>query len=229
MLKLLSRMIALAAFFAVPDAIPQQTGSISGSVMNDAGGPLPGAQVFYNRVQDLRRDERGRLVPVASSMRSGVVKTDGTGKFLIPALPAGQYYLCAGGIQQNHLMSCDWQQRQGPVSLGAGQNASNLQLTVRTGTILRILIQDRASRIGSQHQLGVISATGHYKRAARVGRTGDPVQYALAVPKRISLRLFLGTPPVLRDETGIPLPVGSPSLPVTIGQESERTVNLVAP
>ncbi len=116
----------------------------------------------------------------------------------------------------------------GHVRLSAGQNVTNKTLVIRTGTLLKLKVQDPAGRIaaGAKFIAGVISNSGHYGRARITAQTAVEVEYTVVVPKGTSGRIFIDTALTVTTLTGQPVEVRKPSLRVSTALESEKTINL---
>ena len=68
--------VAICLVFSASPAFAQQTGSISGRVVDSGGGVLPGVTV----------EARSKVLPTPS-----VTTTEANGEFRLPALPPGDY------------------------------------------------------------------------------------------------------------------------------------------
>jgi hypothetical protein len=138
--------------------------------------------------------------------------------------------LCAIGPRREHLMTCDWGARYHHATVRFNAETSGLRMAIPTGVVLRFRVSDPLSRFGisPSHRLGVRSERGVYKRASLVSRTGGVAEFALAVPRRSALRLYVAGGSGLSDATGIPLPNGQLSVRIDSGDQPEKVIDLVA-
>ncbi len=88
------------------------TVTLSGKVVDDTGSPIASTKVYYrNNQQHLVVDHAGHS-RVVGNLISSTVTTAKDGTFTVAGLPPDVYWLCAEGIQQNHIRSCDWESAQ---------------------------------------------------------------------------------------------------------------------
>jgi hypothetical protein len=212
----------------------QQLGLLSGVVTDDVGTPVRGALVLYSKIRDSGKDHLGRTTTEGPGLDWGT-RTGPDGRFLVAGLPEGDYYLCAIGTLPNHLRTCEWGGQSTPVHLGAGQSVAGLVLVLRTGTVIDILVRDPNSRVtsGRRFAVGVMSDSGIYSRAKLIDQAGPVRRYVVTVPKGASVRLFLDGPidpteaPLdVRDDSGRQVATRRPSLPISVGQQSEATITV---
>ncbi|MFB3777839.1 MAG: carboxypeptidase regulatory-like domain-containing protein [Bryobacteraceae bacterium] len=238
MLSLL--LLAGLGVIAAASAGSEPAARIEGVVVTGDGSPIAGARVLYNNVSKLERDGMGRLVMREVPIRSSV-RTDAGGKFSIPGLPAGSYYLCASGTKSNHLRSCEWDQPSMRVELSEAQRLGGVRLLVAEGTMLvfrvrdaRGVIQDTAAGpvvdgrlplAGGNFRIGVMSGL-RYAEARFAAQDGDVREYAVAVPKDASLRVVADTPLSIRDAAGRSVQTREPSFAVKVSGESRLAVAL---
>jgi Carboxypeptidase regulatory-like domain len=177
-------------------------GAISGTVLDDAGKPVPKATVAYTRVPD--------AVPVAKGVsRFGgprvtsqvVVAADGS--FHTSSTPVGQYYLCAIGTDAHHVSSCHTGKVSPPVAVTAGQT-TKANLTILNGRLVTVHVTDAQGRIaaGARMIIGTITAAGYYRRAMLVSKGNGQLHYQVVIPKYEDTALFLDTTLQIGDALG---------------------------
>lgn len=228
-LRAVITVIPLALLLGSP-AFSQTTGTLQGTVVDQSGAPLAGAEVLYQNIVPMRRDRMGRLIPGEGSIHASVL-TGSRGEFTIARFPAGEYYLCALGPAAGHLKSCGWGGRYAPARVQAGATAAPLTLTVQTGTLLRLSVDDAGARIasGARFVAGVFSAGGYYARFRPAGVSGTQVLYTLAVPSSGTFRLLLNTSLSATDSSGNSLvtTTGKPVLSITTAGQQELAISVI--
>jgi hypothetical protein len=202
----------------------QRTGSIAGSVLLDNRVGLQDSRVVYNKVIRMGRDSRGSIVELEPHL-SGSVRTNAEGSFRIDSLSAGEYYLCALLVQANQIKSCD--SPNPPVTVREATAVAGVVLIVRTGVLLSIVIDDTTSRINSQTlAVGWVSPSGAYSPATQSARTAQSATFTVAIPKDSSGNLFLDGSLTILDTASVALRMRARSVPVSVNQESDKTVSL---
>ncbi|HEX5431203.1 MAG TPA: carboxypeptidase-like regulatory domain-containing protein [Bryobacteraceae bacterium] len=183
-----------------------QIGSISGSVVDEAGNPVAAATVTYHNLSKLVRGPAGQIISVDPRVNSAVrTGTDGT--FLIASLPPGTYLLCASGTKITQLRSCEWTGGPTRIDLSSGGTAS-ATLGLTDGTLLLFAVDDPNGHIrdladlpvldgllpltGENFRLGVMVGS-RYVLAQLVSRSGGSRQYEVAVPKGATAKVMLDT------------------------------------
>jgi len=213
-------------------------GSVVGAVLDDNQRPLASATVVFSRITKLGRDPAGRALqlepPFSKTVRSGA-----DGKFQAAGLPPGSYHVCAYGTRFEHLSSCQWRSADPQVSVTAGSVISGLVREIRTGSIVKVRIADPGRKIrirdprgarASQTNVavGVMSEKGEYAGARLVGQDAGGSDYAVAVPRNATLRLFVEAEIDIFDSAGQAVRQGVPSLAIDVGSRPEVQVNLLA-
>jgi len=231
-------VIALAIASAVP-APPEQprTGTISGTIVDEAGQPQPGAQLRCQKLTEYTRDIRGRRVLKEPGFVRSVTAGSG-GRSALSDLPPGRYHLCAVGVRANQVGSCEWG-GVAVISLAAGENIQNVVRTLREGAVITLRVADPNRKIvlpdsrgiaprQGRFSLELVSPTGSQRRAARI--SGSPVEHVfqIIVPKQWPMRLFLDTDLRLTDEAGKDLETRRPTAQViSAAGRDQLTVNLL--
>jgi hypothetical protein len=90
-----------AAFGASP------SGVLSGVVVDDHGAPIANALVLYRSVPKITTAPARNLV-AAEPLVGASVRTGSDGSFAISGLPAVTYQVCAYGIKDSDLGTCEW-------------------------------------------------------------------------------------------------------------------------
>jgi len=212
------------------------TGTISGTVTDEAERPVPRARLVYMKLTEYARDERGRqIIKEPGFTKSATAGAEGS--FVLSGLLAGTYDVCAYGTQPSQVGSCDWGGIP-VISLAAGQTVTNLRRTVRNGTVVMLHVADPNARIGVADSkgrvarerrffIGLSSESGFYRRAQAISRTPTAHVFRITIPRQMPARLFIDTDLSVTDVSGSPLETGRPTLwqMVPAGRETV-TVNL---
>ena len=220
------RRCVLVAALAAGAAIAQ-TGSISGRVVGESGARAVGAVVRYDKIRTFQRDAGGRMIPVGPAVNLSV-QTGHDGAFVITRLPAGEYYLCALASRPGELNSCEWENEPTPISVVPGQQVQNVLLTIRSGAVIRIRVDDPAGKLrdDSDFIAGFMADSGHYSRAHSASPRLTAREYVVTIPRDVSGRLFIDSRHPITDEAGKIVAVREPSLPVAAGAQRELVFSL---
>lgn len=127
------------------------------------------------------------------------------GRLQVANLPAGEYHLCVPPLRTDQLATCEWVGARwgdaGPtwIKLTTGQSVTNLRLVLRSGTMVRIHVEDREqfSARGFGFLVGVSAEGGEYRRAEQM-REASGLVFAVAVPRTAVIRLPAFSRPALR-------------------------------
>lgn len=206
-------------------AAAQDTASVLGRVTDEGQRPIAGAVVHYNRVTDFTRASGGRLYEVGPII-SSAVRTGPDGSFSVTGLPAGRYWFCASGTVPAHIASCRWVESQSPVILSTGQSLASLALTVRSGTVIRLIMLDPGRRLdaGAKFFVGVMNDKGAYEVAKPAVVGSGSREHRVTIPRDASVRLFFDTDLNPVDQAGQPLEVGRPGLRVSAQGREELSL-----
>jgi len=197
------------------------TGTISGTVTDEAGRPVSGARLVYMKLMEYARDQGGRqFLKEPGFTKSAVAGADGS--FLLSGLLPGTYDVCAYGTQPSQVGSCDWGGIP-VISLAAGQSVTNLTRTVRNGTVVTLHVADPNGRIGVADSrgrvarerrffIGLSSESGFYRRAEAISRSPAEHVFRITIPRQMRARLFIDTDLSVTDVSGSPLETGRPTL-----------------
>jgi hypothetical protein len=218
------------------------SGVLAGVVVDDKGVPIADASILYTSVQTLIKSANGQRVatgPIVSS----AVQTSADGSFAASGLPPATYHLCAYGVKDNHLGSCEWGQGTARVDLSEGQTA-RLRLVVAEGTMLTFQVEDPKHQVRDLESLPIVDgrlplsganfgigvwAGSRYARARLVSVNGVLRRYQLAIPKNASVRLFLDTTLPVADAAGAAAVVRLPGPVLAAAGQAEVVVNLTIP
>ncbi len=217
-------------------------GVVTGQVVDDKGAPIANAIVIYRSIQKKAITPEGYRTETGPRLASGI-RTAGDGSFVVRDLPPATYYLCAYGVKDAHLGSCEWGAGTTRIELASGQTVQ-LKFQVAEGTLLSFEVQDprqqirdtvdlhpaKAAPVGSRGNftIGVWAGT-RYARAKLISNIGAVRRYQLAIPKTASVRLFLDTPLVVQDAAGTTLAVRRQSTTLSAAGKSEVSTSLRIP
>lgn len=217
-------------------------GTLSGTVVDGNGAPMPGALVLYKSPRTITTAPNGSRVYSGPSLAAGV-RTGAGGTFSVSGLPPETYNLCAYGPGPADLGSCEWGQGTTQISVTSGQTAQ-LTFQVAQGTLLTFQVQDPRQQIKSLEDLhsgnggpalnganfGIgVWVGSHYTRAAQVSAAGTTRQYQVAVPKTADALLYLDTSLAVLDATETPVPTSQQSKTIAPGGQAGVTIILTVP
>jgi len=227
--KVIAMLTLVVGCWPVAVRCQQSGASIAGAIRDANGVPILGAVVSCRRVRELRRDKFGHVravgQPVSVTANSSLVD----GSFLFSNLAAGDYYLCAYGVQPSHIPSCEWIRPAFIVHLEANAQIANLALTVQSGALINILVQDLNSRIGAGAKFypGIISGWNYFSAARLIRHTPTSYEYWVAIPKTETVRLFLDSSLRVTTESGTPIVNRQPDLVISPQGQATVSVSLI--
>jgi hypothetical protein len=217
--------------------------SLSGVVLGDNNAPVANARVFYQSIPPIVRGPNRRPIATAPIV-GGSLQTGADGRFAVSGIPAGIYQLCAYGLTDHQLGSCDWIQGATHADLSAGQTVQNMVLRIAEGALLTFEVKDPESQIrdladlqvpggrmplsGGNFAIGVFAGT-RYARAKLASTTPGHRQYQLAIPKNDTVRLFLETSLSVKDAAGATVITHAPGVRISPEGQSEMTISLTVP
>ena len=158
----------------------QAPGRIQGKVTDDAGQAVANVYVV--------------AAPTTTGARNHyTAATSATGDFSLDQVPAGAYKLCVQAPRTAYLDPCLWS-TPAQLALTAGQVATNTNLQVSKGSILRVRVDDPGQHLARGEGmvlLGFVVPSGRFQPL--VLGTNDPSgrTYEAAIPFDKSLRLEL--------------------------------------
>jgi hypothetical protein len=238
--------ISLIIASVVAPAQTVGTATISGTIVGDSGRPLAGAKLVYTRMVKYARDPHGRLTTTDAGVTDSVTVGTG-GAFVLPALPAGSYFLCAYGPRPDHVSGCHWDGGHA-IELANGQTVQNIVRTVHDGTIVTIRVNDPNGRIvlpdakGNVRKerrffMGVTVPSGYCEPAMVLSSAAGQVVFQVAIPNQQKVRFnidselsvsLLGSDlPSNNVAAGAPLETGRPTtFQIVPAGRSQVTVDL---
>ena len=182
--------LVCVAVIGAANAVSQ---SVSGTVLDaKSGEPLRSAPVMA---------VREGAPPLMRSTR-----TDAEGGFQIGGLAPGSYRICVQAASSGYVDPCEWNTGPAAVALSAGQSKTALRIaldrasvvSVDVGDALGLLTDAAAMAKGRELTVGVWDRQGLYhparREAAPPGGIGAKrVRYGMAVPRDVSLTLYVAT------------------------------------
>ncbi|SPF42108.1 exported hypothetical protein [Candidatus Sulfopaludibacter sp. SbA4] len=155
-------------------SLSQTMGSVSGTVMDQAGKPINGIWVTAVRT----------ALPPAS----GAATSDATGLFLIQNLPAGPYKICAQSPSWQYLDPCFWTDPVAGAAFPASIIASKtttVPVKLQSAAKLQIRVNDPQQLLGPAHPerdvaVDVLTPARVYFRARLASQ--DPAGRTMEVP-----------------------------------------------
>jgi hypothetical protein len=200
MLKIITLICCGSALFPLSAA---GTGSIGGRVVTQGARSASGILVRLDKIREFRKDAAGRLQPFGQNVNS-LMLTRPDGSFVFTDVPEGSYYLCALATRAGELNSCEWGTEPAPVRVVSGQTAHGGTLVVRSGVVLRI-IMDRALP-DDDFSVGLMTDSGQYTRANPERSDRQAGHYVLTAPPATSGSLFIDSPYAVQGATRVQLP-----------------------
>lgn len=203
-------------------------GALSGTVLDDAGKPVPKATVSYTRVPDAVAVAKG-VARFGGPQVTSEVATAADGSFHISGTPAGQYYLCAIGSDAHHVSSCRNGKVSPPVAVTAGQT-TNANLTILNGRLVTVHVTDAQGRIaaGAKILIGTITVAGYYRRAMLVSKGNGQFHYQVVIPKYEDTALFLDTTLQVGDSHGNAVAARQGQTPISSKDTGDVEIMLTA-
>jgi len=210
---------AVLPLFAVAQAT-SGTGVISGTVLNEAGTPVPMARVGYSKLAEYSRDSGGHLF-VRDPGFSRVITGGADGRFVLSGLPTGRYAVCALAAQADQLGSCEWG-GGAALELAPNQRVDNYIRRIWEGTALSLRVSDPNRRIAHPDGTGNVIRerrffigarvdSGLYRRAELVSTAGTEHVFRVTVPRRWRVRLFIDSELPVTDWLGRPMETRRPT------------------
>jgi hypothetical protein len=189
--------------------------TLNGRVYSDSGRPVVGALATVQRT-----------VAIASYTTYRIV-TDAQGKFSLTVPDTATYSVCVGSWSDSLLNSCEWSLAQSLVPIAAGQQTASITLTLRTGAMLRIRLNDPQGLLPSPTavtsgtvsssapsvRFGLWSSDGRYHAAIQVSSDSMGQNHQVLLPLNAALNFSVQATGIqVLDQSGNPLPVAAPSI-----------------
>ncbi len=154
--RLLRTCAVVVAVADVAAFAQSNLGSIQGTVVGSDGTPIPGAHVYaavkatnqktavpptlMSRIQAAAI--AGQSAVGSASVGTKVTTPTQTSAFLISAVPAGAYILCAQTTTPGWLDPCHWSASLPTITLAAGQNLTGQVVMMAKGAVVLFTIVD---------------------------------------------------------------------------------------
>jgi len=210
--------------FALP-AWAATTGPIQGSVSDDTGKPVPGAQVLINQALPAGSPQF-TAPPVVTGPLVISVTADSNGTFHVSALPPGEYVACAEVTTPGLLDPCHWAASAPTFAVTAGNNTTNVDITMARGAVVPIHVNDPQSLLqpvaGSPNppdfQVHVVTGKGFHYRAAVQASSANSRDLAVTVPFGAAVTLRVATAHLkVSDQNGNPVSAAGSSVTAPSG------------
>jgi len=167
-----------------------QSGSISGTIVDEHGASVSGAEVVIQKLTTFTRSPDGHAV-IAQPGFSTTVSADSGGRFSVTGVGAGRYHICGYGTAPSQVASCDWAGVP-VVTLEAGQVLTGITRNVVSGVLITLNVADPHGRLTNieRFHIGLGDKT-FYQRAKQVSKTSTSRVFQIAVPPQRTLGLFI--------------------------------------
>jgi hypothetical protein len=233
---------ALGTLLAASFALAQSSGaagSLSGSITDTQGVPIPGAQVRYMSITPSVAAGLRPTPGPGETVANGIVTADASGDFSAAGLLAAPYVLCASVPSAPYLDSCVWGQPV-RVTVSAGATA-NQTLVLQKGVFLNVRVNDPMALLPqvvdgpwTPHKLlvGVTYGTGAYQGVRNTAVDSSGHSYQLIVPVGIPFSLALySTDVALTDANGATVAAPGAGVPfqASAGQDQNFTFTVSGP
>lgn len=201
-------------------------GSINVLVLNDDAQPVSGAKLNYTKMAEYTRDPDGRrVVKNVGFTRTATAGLEG--RSVLSGLSGGRYDVCAYGISPAQISGCEWD-GGGVVVLSSGQKAEEVVRHVHDPK-QRVDMPDARGKLTANRRffLGVVVPSGAYYRGELVSTAASLKVFRVAVPKKVSLRLFIDSEVSISDTAGNRIETSKPStLTIQANGAAELMVDL---
>ncbi len=207
-----------------------QTGVIGGTVVDDAGNPVPGARVLYYSLPNYGSGAAAALQQAAPRSVSSSTLTGQSGDFQITGLAAGAYYICALPSSAGLLPSCAYGPKPMILYLASGQVIANARVTLPSGAVVLIRVLDPGGNLPQGHRFSAVSMAGDgtYEVGRSISQNSVETDYQLTIPKDRTSRLMIQTDLTATDARGAIIPKLRPTVPLpTAGATGSSPVVVV--
>ncbi len=162
-------------------------GSLTGSVVDDNGRPVPGARVLISQTPSVKHSIKAP--PVVTGPLAATVTSDSDGNFRASGLAPAQYILCAKAPNPGLLDPCHWSTSAPTVTVSAAQPTSGVKITMPKGAILQVHIDDPqrllkpvATGADSDLAVHIVTAKGIHYSAPILSNNGVGREHKITVP-----------------------------------------------
>ena len=195
--------------------------TLSGMVIDDSGLPVAGSLIRYRLVTPPRAN--------LPAIQNPVLRSDSSGRFSLPGLLAGDYYVCPEGTGVSHLNPCDWEPML-PVTLTSASAQLIHQFTIHSGTqmLVTITFLNQPLRRSAPITMFATNSHGRFAEARLISNNGTEAVYSVAAPKATLITLSLTAALTILDATGQAFTSGLPWLTLQTGQANTLAVHLTA-
>jgi hypothetical protein len=164
----------------------QTTGSIEGTVVDDANQPVAKAHV------SAYRDYVAGTPPF-----SATAVTAADGAFRLGGLPAGKYKVCVQVPAGSLLDPCQWSDTPPSLTLSAGQDITGFKVALARGTVVTVRVNDAQKLLqtnegktpGSRLLIGVWTDKGLFYEARVAATDANGRDHQITVPNNRQLTL----------------------------------------
>jgi hypothetical protein len=190
------QVLVLGTFLAcaATGANSGNTGSVTGTVVDDSGHAVNGARVLISHAPSIKAPMPAP--PVITGPLAAMVTADARGSFQTDGLAPGQYIACAETTAPGLLDPCHWAASAPNFTVSAGQTISGVSIVMAKGAVVRIHINDPqrllkpvAGVADFDFQIHVVTGKGiHYSAPIQLSNPGGR-DHAITIPFSTAVRL----------------------------------------
>jgi hypothetical protein len=171
--------------------------SLTGTVADDTGHPIPGARVLISYAPSINLAVPAP--PVIAGPLAAMVTADATGAFHVDTLPPAQYIACAETAAPGYLDPCHWSPSAPAFTVTAGQTTSGVNIVMPKGSVLRVHVDDPqqllkpvTGPVDLDFEIHIVTRKGIHYSAPIQSSTALARDHAITIPfdSPLSLRIL---------------------------------------
>ena len=199
-------------------------GSVSGTVVDNTGIPVPNARVVLSlALSSNSASAKAAGPPTITGPRTAAVTADLLGRFSA-TIPGGSYVACAQAPVEGFLDPCHWAAAAPGFNLTAGKQLTGVTITMARGAVVPIRVNDPQGLLTAvtgpfnpNCRFDVVTAKGLHYPARIQAQSAAGEDHAVTIPFGSALQLQVISPHlVLADSSGKTVSAAAP-LSVALG------------
>jgi hypothetical protein len=212
--------------------LAQYPGSVTGTVVDDAGKPVVHARVFISRALPATT-VRPAAPPVFTGPHVITTMTDRQGQFISGHLAAGNYVACAQFAAQGLLDPCHWASSAPVFTVATNKTTTGVKIAMAKGATVSIHVSDAQQVLTAPKGVAppflrfhMVTAKGHHYEAAMVAQDTVSQDFKITIPFATPLTLqVIGPQLTVNDETGKPAAAAGRTVLVPAGTTTSTIFN----